>query len=120
LIRAEWSGTAVSDNRRLIPCRGRSVANPAYKAFKESMAWSIKLVRGDWILAGRVSVRLVVRIPPRMDVSAIIKSALDAIQLAGVILDDNQIDRLLVERMGPAVGRVSRIIFEIEGMENEK
>jgi hypothetical protein len=26
----------------------------------------------------------------------------------------------LVERMGPAVGRVSRIIFEIEGMENEK
>jgi Holliday junction resolvase RusA-like endonuclease len=49
-----------------------------------------------------------------MDVSAIIKAALDAVQLSGAIADDNQVDILSVERAGNAEGKISTIVFEIE------
>lgn len=114
MIKATWCGEAVSDNRRLIQGKGRMVANPKYKAFKESMAWAIHSCNlGRMPTEKRVRVGLLVSIPPRMDVSAIIKAALDAVQLSGVIKDDNQIDRLWVARIGTE-GRISTIVFEIE------
>jgi Holliday junction resolvase RusA-like endonuclease len=118
VIKATWLGEAISDNRRLIQGKGRMVANPKYRAFKAGMAWAIKM---DTIgfpvfysITGRVSVILRCAIPTRMDISAIIKAALDAIQLSGAIRDDNQVDRLSVWRVGKAEGKISTIVFEVE------
>jgi Holliday junction resolvase RusA-like endonuclease len=115
VIRAEWSGIAVSDNRRLIPGRGIWRPNPAYKAFKESMAHSIYFqMRWKPIFLAKVSLRLRVWLPARMDTMAIIKAACDAVQLSGAILNDSLIDRLEVVREGKAEGKLSRIVFEVE------
>jgi Holliday junction resolvase RusA-like endonuclease len=93
------------------------IANPKYTAFKERMAWAIKMdMIGQRYLPfeGRTRLCLQVSIPPRMDVTAIIKAACDAVQLSGAIADDNQIDILSVERAGKSEGKISTIVFEIE------
>jgi len=117
VIRATWSGTAVSDNDRLSHGKGgRFFANKEYVYFKETMAMVITRDRelGELFGTSRVSVKLRVDLPPRMDTSAIIKAAGDAIQLSGAINDDNQIDRWVVERVGRSLRGQSRIDFEIE------
>jgi len=117
MVKATWTGIAVSDNRRLMHTRGRMIPNPAYIAFKEGMAWDLTGIKGGGgfcSMLGRVSVRLSCSLPVRMDVSAIVKAALDAIQLSGVILDDNQVDFLEVRRVGKAEGKTSTIVFEID------
>jgi len=122
-LRAEWQGTAISDNDRLIHGRqGRMFASKDYKTFKEDMAnelWRAVCATGwdpiesrDFLL-GRVYIRLQVDLPPRMDTSAIIKAAGDAVQLSRVIHNDNQIDHWEVERVGRSPRGQSRIIFEI-------
>jgi Holliday junction resolvase RusA-like endonuclease len=115
MIKATWEGVVCSDNRRLLPGKGRMIANPKYTAFKNDMALTISLDNlGKSPIEGRVFVILRCHIPPRMDVTAIIKAALDAIQLSGAIRDDNQVDALEVWRMGPSEGKVSTIVFEVE------
>jgi Holliday junction resolvase RusA-like endonuclease len=117
MITATWRGNAVSDNRRLIQRGGRWIANPAYKAFKEEMAWGLKGASYSWHKDSsvvRVSVILRVFLPPRMDVSAIVKAALDAVQLSGIVKDDNQVDRLEVIRCGTSKKGESSIVFEID------
>ena len=121
MIRAVWSGVAVSDNDRLSHSRqGRMFANKDYTAFKDGMAWCIRpLVRPradaiDGTYHGRVSVTLRVDLPPRMDTSAVIKACGDAIELSGAIANDNQIDKWTVERVGRSPRGESRIEFEIE------
>jgi Holliday junction resolvase RusA-like endonuclease len=115
MIKATWSGVAISDNRRLIPGKGRMVANPKYTAFKKDMAWSIRMCNlGKQPIEKSVRVWLYVSLPVRMDISAIIKAALDAVQLSGAIKDDNQVDMLTVHRVGKAEGKISTIVFEIE------
>ena len=121
MIRAVWSGVAVSDNDRLSHSRqGRMFANKDYTAFKDGMAWAIcpRLIPYEDIpdgrLRGRVSVTLRVDLPPRMDTSAVIKACGDAIELSGAIANDNQIDKWTVERVGRSPRGESRIEFEIE------
>ena len=123
MIRATWTGVAVSDNDRLAKGKqGRMFANKEYTAFKDGMAWAIRprLIpyedMPDGCIRGRVSVTLRVDLPPRMDTSAIIKAACDAIELSGAVKNDNQIDRLLVERVGRSPRGESKIDFEIDSM----
>jgi Holliday junction resolvase RusA-like endonuclease len=93
------------------------IANPKYAAFKSDMALTIKLDNlGKPPLEGRVRLCLQVSIPLRMDVTAIIKAACDAVQLSGAISDDNQIDIISVERAGKAEGKISTIVFEVEDL----
>ena len=117
MIRATWGpGIAVSENDRVIPgATGRAWRpNPAYKMFKEGMAWaSLPFIKGVQF-RGRMSVTLRVDLPPRMDTMACIKAACDAVELAGAIENDGQIDRLTVERVGRSPRGQSVIDFEIE------
>ena len=115
MIRADWSGLAVSDNDRTLPGpAGRAWrSNPQYKQFKEEMGWCIR-VAIDRKLTGRIAIRLRVDLPPRMDTTACIKAACDAVELSGAIDDDNQIDKLTIERVGRSPRGHSRIDFEIE------
>jgi Holliday junction resolvase RusA-like endonuclease len=92
-------------------------ANKEYTAFKEGMAAEIRtnlLTRADVPIMERVQVTLYVDLPPRMDTSAIIKAAGDAVQLSGAIHNDNQIDRWVVQRVGRSPRGESRIEFQIE------
>ena len=120
MIWASWGpGVAVSDNDRLAHGKqGRMFANKEYTAFKEGMATVLGGAcyeqSRDRFYDGRVSVTLRVDLPPRMDTSAIIKAAGDAIQLSGAIKNDNQIDRWMVERVGRSPRGESRIEFEIQ------
>ncbi len=120
MIVAMWTGVAISDNRRLMHTRGRMIPNPAYIAFKNGMALSIKATalhdscRYPYTLHGRISLTLHAHLPSRMDTMAIIKAACDAVQLSGAILDDNQIDCITVIRTGRVKGKMSSIEFRIE------
>ena len=91
-IIASWSGKAVSENDRLLPGRGRWRANPAYKAFKESVAWVLRIEQENMPpIKGPVCVRLFLELNPKMDAQNVIKPVLDAIQLSCAIVNDKQI-----------------------------
>jgi Holliday junction resolvase RusA-like endonuclease len=118
MISASWNGgTAVSDNDRVIPgATGRAWRpNPLYQSFKESMAWCIR-VAINRKFTGRVIVRLRVDLPPRMDTTAVIKAACDAVELSGAINNDSQIECLIIQRVGRSPRGHSRIDFEVEEM----
>lgn len=92
MIIASWTGKAVSENDRLLPGRGRWRANPEYKAFKEGVAWVLRIEQKDTPpIKGPVCVQLFMELNPDMDAQNIIKPLLDALELAGVIKDDKQI-----------------------------
>jgi Holliday junction resolvase RusA-like endonuclease len=97
-----WSGRAVSTNRRLEPGAGRWHASAEYRAFKESLAWALRSHAERF--TGPVSVRLLAVLGPQMDSDAIIKPALDALQLAGVLGNDRQVRQLSVYREDRAKG----------------
>ena len=115
MIQASWTGIAVSDNDRVIPgAKGKAWRpNPLYQQFKESMAWCIR-VAINRKLTGWIWIGLKVDLPPRMDTMACIKAACDAVELSGAIENDNQVNRLTIERVGRSPRGYSRIDFEIE------
>lgn len=87
-----WHGRAISENRRLAPGQGRFRINEDYRAFRESVAWTVKAHAEAF--PGPVSVRLFLELNPRMDAQNVIKPVLDALQDAGVLKDDRQVQRL--------------------------
>jgi Holliday junction resolvase RusA-like endonuclease len=109
---AFWSGKAISDNRRIIPGKqGRFVSNPAYRAFKESVAWECK-AHGEYFDCP-VSVRLTIAISPRMDAQDVIKPVLDALELAGVIRNDRQVKHFQFHREPKQRGEQDRITIYV-------
>jgi Holliday junction resolvase RusA-like endonuclease len=93
---AFWSGKAVSANRRLEPGADRWHTSDEYRAFKDSLAWTLKAHAECF--SGPVSVRLFVVLIAQMDTDAIIKPCLDALQLAGVVDNDRQVRHICVHR----------------------
>ncbi len=68
------------------------VPNPKYIAFKESVAWTLRVVYLDKPpINGPIVVRLLMYLNPKMDATNVIKPVMDAIQLAGVVRKDKQI-----------------------------
>ncbi len=67
-------------------------------------------------MVGRVSVSITVHPPDRRrrDLDNLLKGPLDALEHAGVYLDDGQIDRLEIERGD--VMRGGRVVVRIEEM----
>ena len=89
---AFWSGRAVSENDRLLPGKGRWRLNPGYKAFKEGVAYALRIKQLDAPpIEGPVCVRLFMELNPDIDAQNIIKPVLDGIQLAGVFKNDKQV-----------------------------
>ena len=88
-----WKGKAVSENRRLIPAKGRWVTNPEYRAFKDSLIWTLKAKHHEH-LKGDIEVKITMWLNPKMDAQNILKPVLDAIEQAGIIDNDRQIRKL--------------------------
>jgi Holliday junction resolvase RusA-like endonuclease len=116
-----WQGNAVSANRRLEPGAGRWHASEEYKAFRDSLAWTLKAHFEHF--AGPVSVRLFAVLGLRMDSDAIIKPCLDALELAGVLANDRQVRQLSIYRedrmKGETEDRIGFFISELKGENDE-
>jgi len=81
------------------PCAGRSLISRAGRAYRKAVYGAV-LGRISGAMAGRLSVDIRV-FPPdrrRRDLDNTLKALADALQHAGVYLDDSQIDRLTVSR----------------------
>ena len=110
MIIASWSGKAVSENDRLRPSRDCWRANPEYKAFKEGVAWILRIEQKDTPpIEGPVCVRLFLELNPDMDAQNVLKPVFDALELADVIKNDRQIRTFSCYREDRAAGEDDRI-----------
>jgi Holliday junction resolvase RusA-like endonuclease len=97
-LTVDWNGWAVGENRRNGYSRrtGRAFPNPKYQAFLKDLAWTIKLAApGVELSQPRVSFLLDA---PRLDVDALVKPVLDAVEASGVIVNDREIRKQGSER----------------------
>lgn len=79
---------------------GRMLISKKGREYKKEVSLLARHNRWTKHLAGRLAVRVVLHPPTkaRRDVDNSIKALLDAMQAAGVYLDDSQVDLLVVER----------------------
>lgn len=87
----DWSGYAVGENRRKEFSRklGRAYPNPKYAAFKADLAWTIRAAfPGVKMSSPRVTFLMDA---PRLDVDALVKPVLDAVQMSGLVDNDKAV-----------------------------
>ena len=79
---------------------GRALISKKGREYKKEVYLLARCNRWAKHIGGRLNVRVVLHPPTkaRMDIDNRIKALLDAMQAAGVFLDDSQIDLLVVER----------------------
>ena len=93
---------------------GRHLISREGRAYRDEVSWRI---RRRAPLLGRLDVQFRAAPPDRRkrDLDNLLKAAQDALSNAGVWGDDEQIDRLFVERLAPVKGGELRVrICEIE------
>jgi Holliday junction resolvase RusA-like endonuclease len=102
----EYRGPVCGVNRRLdwSPRTGKAYPSRSYATFKRALALTIQRAMGGcppwpFPLDGPQLLLLDLGLPPRMDTDALIKPVLDALQLAGALTDDHQIEQLRVRRL---------------------
>ena len=84
------------------------------RLYKQAAARAVLAAKANKFLACRLRVRLVAYPPDRRrrDIDNLTKLALDSMQVAGVYLDDSQIDELIIIRAEVEKGGV--IVAEVE------
>jgi Holliday junction resolvase RusA-like endonuclease len=99
-----YLGQVTGENRRLAVGRGRMYRQGRYSAFVRALATMAMAEAGGFSFSplSRLSLSIKGCIPRRMDIDNLIKPCQDAMQLAGVIPDDNQVDLVMAERRGVA------------------
>lgn len=118
MIAAEWSGRVVGVNRRLMTTRrGHIYAFAPYKGFREGLAWCVAAAAGGQRFDGPVAVRIVFTVDWRRDIDSGVKPVLDALQDAGIVRNDLQVVRLVVEKWLHPLGEQDRIRVEVEAVE---
>ncbi len=122
-----YQGKVVGDNRRLRISRDarRPVyPDPKYAAFKKALGWAVRAAMGwslpwPYPLHGQVELEVRCWTHPKMDPANLLKPIQDVLQLAGVVLDDNQVRRATAERAGKSRGgrrsRLELVVREVEG-----
>lgn len=85
--------------------KGKTLISAAGRAYRAAVADQVLIQRGAKQLAGRLAVSIVAHVPDRRrrDLDNLLKGTLDSLTHAGVWVDDEQIDRLTIER-GPVGG----------------
>ena len=88
-----------STNALRCVARGRIIDSPEYRAWKVRASEELRLVQRAHKRGTADPVQVTLRIPDasRIDCDNAAKSALDALQSAGVIADDRQVRRLVIE-----------------------
>lgn len=85
--------------------KGRTLISEAGRAYRRAVADQVFIQGGARCLSGRLHVSIVAHVPDRRrrDIDNTLKATLDSLTHAGVWLDDEQIDKLTIER-GPIGG----------------
>ena len=106
----------VSANRRLIPARGRWVLDSKYRAWKETAAFELlaqlQAAPHEQLPVGpRAFVGIWVHEPDkrRRDLDNLAKPVLDALQAAGILRNDSDVDELMIARDVPVMGGQLRV-----------
>jgi len=115
---AFWHGKAVSENERLAPGRGRYYTSDNYRAFKDSMVWTLKAHQEHY--SGPVHVRMYLVLNPRMDAQNVVKPCMDALEQAGVIDNDRQVRSFSFYREDRKAKDEDVIGFIVTEMKEEK
>lgn len=94
--------------------QGKTLISAAGRAYRAAVADQVLVQRGAKQLSGRLEVSIVAHVPDRRrrDLDNLLKGTLDSLTHAGVWVDDEQIDRLTIER-GPVGGMVKVTIMEV-------
>lgn len=94
--------------------RGRIVVSAKGLAYRNAVADQVLAQRGAKRFSGRLNVSIVAHMPDkrRRDLDNLLKGTLDSLTHAGVWLDDEQIDRLSIER-GPVGGMLQVSVMEV-------
>lgn len=89
-IEIDWDGRAVGENRRKEFSRklGRAYPNRAYQCFLNDLAWTIRAASSEILISARVDFLVDA---PRLDVDALVKPVLDAVQRAGLMHNDSRV-----------------------------
>jgi len=79
---------------------GRTLISAKGRAYKNAVARLVLWNHAAKKLQGRLAVQVILHPPDRRkrDIDNSMKALLDSMQVAGVYLDDSQIDRLVIER----------------------
>jgi len=129
-----WKGTAIPDNRRLIPQRGanariiagkllktkkrRLTANPEYKAFKEGLAWEIRAQTREKYRTINLMISFELATRPKnqeIDKQNLLKPICDAVELSGLIKDDKQIGVIMLMPVVESKDRADHLYLFING-----
>lgn len=94
--------------------KGRMLISEKGRQYRAAVADQVLIQRGAKGFTGRISLSIVAHVPDRRrrDLDNLLKSLGDSLTHAGVWVDDEQIDRLCIER-GPIGGMVVVTVQEI-------
>ena len=98
---------------------GRTMVSKKGRIYKQAATRAVLAAGANKHLPGRLRVKLTAYPPDRRrrDIDNLTKLALDSMQVAGVYLDDSQVDELTIIRAGVEKGGV--IVAEIEPINKE-
>ena len=87
---------------------GRTLISAKGRAYKRAIAKLVQWNHAAKKLQGRLTVEVILHPPDRRkrDIDNSMKALLDSMQVAGVYLDDSQIDKLVIERRDVEKGGV--------------
>lgn len=110
-----WHGKAYGTNKRLETTRSGGIyKNPGYKGFQDGLVWSMVRNRGTGQpTKGPVHVDMILTISKSRDIDSLIKPALDCLQTARIIKNDNQVISLAVKRENKVRGKDDEIRIEV-------
>ena len=119
-ILVTFLGKVVGENRRLTLGRGRIHRDGEYLQFVTALAWQARSAAGGRGFARIQRLQVLIKsvVPARMDIDNLIKPCLDAMQQAGIIPDDNQVDDVRSVRVGVAAKGESSLSIAVSEMEH--
>lgn len=115
MIIVGWQGKVVTDNKRLIKGKqGRLVPNSKYIAFKEGLAWEIKAQTKHQRYKA-IDLLIYFELHSKVDKQNLLKPICDAIELAGVVVNDKCIGAIRLMPTDASEDKMDHIMLFITG-----
>ena len=99
LASIQWIGKPVGINRKIMKVGAIVMNRKAYNDFKTDLSWAMaankSMAATPW--AGRVEVEIKQHV--RFDIDSLVKPILDAGEMAGMYVNDRQVDLIVVHKM---------------------